>query len=116
MHTPGLGAIPFVLTNVPQTIVTVASNNPIYGETTHPMDENRSSGGSSAGDGASIACGGSIVGIGGDVAASIRVPAHACGIAGMKVSTLRPVLHVHHSSYPARMLMGEGHALLGWEM
>ncbi|KAH7707784.1 Protein FAAH-1 a [Aphelenchoides avenae] len=79
-----LGAIPFVLTNVAQTIVTVASNNPIYGETAHPMDGNRSSGGSSAGEGALIACGGSIVDIGGDVAASIRLPAHACGIAGMK--------------------------------
>jgi Asp-tRNA(Asn)/Glu-tRNA(Gln) amidotransferase A subunit family amidase len=80
-----LGAIPFVQTNVPQTLLSFGCSNPIYGTTTHPCSSARSSGGSSGGEGALIGCGGSPLGFGTDVAGSIRVPAHCCGIAGIKV-------------------------------
>jgi Asp-tRNA(Asn)/Glu-tRNA(Gln) amidotransferase A subunit family amidase len=84
-HLQELGAIIFVLTNVPQTLLTYSCENPVYGSTCHPLDKNRTSGGSSGGEGALIASGGSIVGIGSDIGGSIRIPASFCGVVGFKV-------------------------------
>lgn len=61
-HLQELGAIPFVLTNVPQTLLTYSCENPVYGSTSHPMDKERTSGGSSGGEAALVASGGSLVG------------------------------------------------------
>ena len=57
-----LGAIPFCLTNIPQTMVSYACSNPIFGITTHPLDKDRTPGGSSGGEACLIAMGGSILG------------------------------------------------------
>ena len=57
-----LGAIPFCLTNIPQTMVSYACSNPIFGITTHPLDKERTPGGSSGGEACLIAMGGSILG------------------------------------------------------
>ncbi|XP_061185996.1 vitamin D3 hydroxylase-associated protein-like [Saccostrea echinata] len=78
------GAVPFVRTNVPQTMMTFECSNPIYGRTLNPHDEDRGPGGSSGGEGALIAAGGSILGIGTDIGGSIRIPANMCGICGLK--------------------------------
>lgn len=78
------GAVPFVRTNVPQTMMTFECSNPIYGRTLNPQDTNRGPGGSSGGEGALIAAGGSILGIGTDIGGSIRIPANMCGICGLK--------------------------------
>ncbi|XP_056007091.1 vitamin D3 hydroxylase-associated protein-like isoform X2 [Ostrea edulis] len=78
------GAVPFVRTNVPQTMMTFECSNPIYGRTLNPYDEDRGPGGSSGGEGALIAAGGSILGIGTDIGGSIRIPANMCGICGLK--------------------------------
>ncbi|XP_071116840.1 vitamin D3 hydroxylase-associated protein-like [Haliotis cracherodii] len=83
------GAIPFVRTNIPQTMMTFDSSNPIYGETLNPHDETRSPGGSSSGEGALIGSGGSCLGMGSDIGGSIRIPSHMCGVCGLKPTVER---------------------------
>ena len=78
------GAIPFCRTNTPQTNLSYGCSNPIYGTTLHPMDTARTPGGSSGGEAALMALGGSILGLGTDVGGSVRVPAAFCGICGFK--------------------------------
>jgi len=82
-----LGAIPFCLTNVPQTMVSYACSNPVFGATQNPWCKGRSPGGSSGGEAALIAAGGSILGIGSDVGGSLRIPAHFSGCVGLKPTT-----------------------------
>jgi Asp-tRNA(Asn)/Glu-tRNA(Gln) amidotransferase A subunit family amidase len=60
------------------------TNNEVAGRTSNPWDLQRSAGGSSGGEAAAIAAGCSALGIGSDGGGSIRVPAHFCGIAGLK--------------------------------
>ena len=67
------GAIPFVRTNVPQLLLMPESDNAIWGCALNPYDASRSPGGSSGGEAALIAVGGSALGVGTDVAGSIRV-------------------------------------------
>ncbi len=69
---------------MPQTLKSYACGNPIYGATCNPHDKTRSPGGSTGGEGALMACGGSLIGIGSDVGGSVRTPAHMCGVVGMK--------------------------------
>ncbi|CAD6198470.1 unnamed protein product [Caenorhabditis auriculariae] len=83
-----LGAVPFVHTNIPQALLSFGCTNPIYGTTSNPHDVSRVPGGSSGGEAALIAGGGSPLGIGTDVGGSIRTPASFCGIAGFKASLL----------------------------
>lgn len=59
------------------------SSNPLFGTTVHPLNKHFTTGGSSAGEGALIASGGSILGFGTDTGGSIRCPSHLCGIAGL---------------------------------
>jgi len=82
-----LGAIPFCLTNVPQTMVSYACSNPVFGATQNPWCKGRSPGGSSGGEAALIAAGGSLLGIGSDVGGSLRIPAHFSGCVGLKPTT-----------------------------
>ncbi|NXR77735.1 VDHAP protein, partial [Pycnonotus jocosus] len=78
------GGIPFVKTNIPQTMINYDCSNPIFGQTLNPLNPQKSPGGSSGGEGALIAGGGSILGIGSDVAGSIRLPCSFCGLCGLK--------------------------------
>ncbi|NXE72501.1 VDHAP protein, partial [Cochlearius cochlearius] len=78
------GAIPFVKTNIPQTMINYDCSNLIFGQTLNPLNHQKSPGGSSGGEGALIAAGGSILGIGSDVAGSIRLPSSFCGLCGLK--------------------------------
>lgn len=78
------GGVPFCRTNIPQTNLSYGCSNPIFGETVNPYDARRTSGGSSGGEAALIATGGSIIGIGSDIGGSVRVPAAFCGVAGFK--------------------------------
>ncbi|KAK3556644.1 hypothetical protein QTP70_011294 [Hemibagrus guttatus] len=78
------GAIPFIKTNVPQGLLGYECSNPIYGRTVNPCNLEKTSGGSSGGEGALIAGGGSILGLGTDIGGSIRIPAAFCGISGLK--------------------------------
>ncbi|KAL8178746.1 UNVERIFIED_CONTAM: hypothetical protein K2H54_056058 [Gekko kuhli] len=78
------GAIPFVKTNVPQSMINYDCSNPIFGQTLNPLNHKKSPGGSSGGEGALITGGGSILGFGTDVAGSIRLPSSFCGLCGLK--------------------------------
>ena len=78
------GAVILGKTNVPQLLLVQESDNAVYGVTKNPWHTGRSPGGSSGGEGAAIATGQSPLGIGSDIGGSIRIPAHFCGVAGLK--------------------------------
>ncbi|RMC08632.1 hypothetical protein DUI87_14880 [Hirundo rustica rustica] len=83
------GAIPFAMTNVPQSLFSYDCSNPIFGRTSNPFNPQKSPGGSSGGEGALIAGGGSILGIGSDMGGSIRLPSSFCGLCGLKPTAER---------------------------
>ncbi|KFP31850.1 Vitamin D3 hydroxylase-associated protein, partial [Colius striatus] len=83
------GAIPFAVTNVPQSLFNYDCSNPIFGQTLNPLNPQKSPGGSSGGEGALIAGGGSILGIGSDIGGSIRLPSSFCGLCGLKPTAQR---------------------------
>jgi len=83
------GAIPLAATNVPELCLGAETDNLVYGRTNNPYDLTRTPGGSSGGEAALIASGGSPLGLGSDVGGSIRQPAHYCGIAGIKPTSGR---------------------------
>lgn len=78
------GAIVLGKTNVSQLLLFMESDNPLYGMTRNPWDLERTPGGSSGGEAAIIAAGGSPLGLGNDIGGSVRVPAAFCGIVGFK--------------------------------
>ncbi len=78
------GAIVLGKTNVPEFLASYESDNFITGRTNNPWDLERTPGGSSGGEAAAIAARMSPAGIGSDGGGSIRIPAHFCGIAGLK--------------------------------
>jgi Asp-tRNA(Asn)/Glu-tRNA(Gln) amidotransferase A subunit family amidase len=78
------GAIVLGVTNTPELLMAWETDNLIYGSTNNPWDLSRTAGGSSGGEAAAIAAGCSAGGVGSDGGGSIRVPAHFCGICGLK--------------------------------
>ncbi|NXM98747.1 FAAH1 hydrolase, partial [Sylvia borin] len=96
------GAIPFAMTNVPQSLFSYECSNPIFGQTLNPLNLRRGPGGSSGGEGALIAGGGSILGIGSDLGGSIRLPSSFCGLCGLKPTAER-LRWVLCPSNPARV-------------
>lgn len=83
------GAIVLAKTNVSQLAWAMEADNDLFGPTKNPYSLDRTSGGSSGGEAATIAYGGSPLGIGADGGGSIRLPSHYCGIAGIKPSWSR---------------------------
>lgn len=83
------GALPFVKTNIPMTLLSFESYNDVWGVTENPHVKGYTSGGSSGGESALIAAGGSRIGVGSDVAGSVRVPAHFAGIYSIKCTVSR---------------------------
>jgi len=78
------GAIILGVTNTPELLMAWETANLLYGRTNNPWDLSRTAGGSSGGEAAAIASGCSAGGVGSDGGGSIRVPAHFCGICGLK--------------------------------
>lgn len=78
------GAIIFGKTNVPLMLADWQSFNAVYGTTNNPWDETRAPGGSSGGSAVALAAGMSALEVGSDIGASIRNPAHYCGVYGHK--------------------------------
>jgi Asp-tRNA(Asn)/Glu-tRNA(Gln) amidotransferase A subunit family amidase len=78
------GAIVLGTTNTPEFLMAWETDNLLYGRTNNPWDLSRTSGGSSGGEAAAIASGCSAGGVGSDGGGSVRVPAHFCGICGLK--------------------------------
>jgi amidase len=83
------GAILLGKTNTPELTLSFETTNLIYGRTSNPYDAARTSGGSSGGAAAIVAAGGAPFDIGSDYGGSIRLPAHFCGVAGIKPSAGR---------------------------
>jgi Asp-tRNA(Asn)/Glu-tRNA(Gln) amidotransferase A subunit family amidase len=78
------GAIILGVTNTPELLMAWETDNLIYGRTNNPWDLSRTAGGSSGGEAAAIAARCSAGGVGSDGGGSVRVPAHFCGICGLK--------------------------------
>jgi Asp-tRNA(Asn)/Glu-tRNA(Gln) amidotransferase A subunit family amidase len=78
------GAIVLGRTNTPEMLARYDTDNPITGRTNNPWDLERTPGGSSGGEAAAIAAYCSPGGVASDGGGSIRMPAHFCGIAGLK--------------------------------
>ncbi len=78
------GGILLGKTNVPTMLADFQADNPIFGRTNNPWDRGRTSGGSSGGAAAAVAAGLTPFDIGTDLSGSIRLPAHFCGVYGLK--------------------------------
>lgn len=107
----GLGAVLYCKTNIPQTLMvsissytltsllfgahslspfqTADSHNHVFGRTLNPYNTSLTAGGSSGGEGALVAFRGSPLGVGTDVAGSVRIPALCCGVYGFRTSANR---------------------------
>ena len=80
----GAGAVLVGATNVALNLGDWQSYNPVYGTSNNPWDLKRTPGGSSGGSAAALAAGLGYLSVGSDIAGSIRVPSHFCGIYGHK--------------------------------
>ncbi len=80
------GAIPLAKTNLPEFSAWQETDNLLTGLTKNPWNLERTPGGSSGGESAAIAAGLSPIGIGSDVAISVRGPAALTGIVGLKAT------------------------------
>ena len=78
------GVTMFGKTNVPYMLADWQSFNAVYGTTNNPWDVTRTPGGSSGGSAAALAAGLTGIEAGSDIGASIRNPAHYCGVFGHK--------------------------------
>ncbi|KAL4808606.1 amidase signature domain-containing protein [Aspergillus unguis] len=81
----GAGAVLYCKTNVPTAMMIAESVNNVFGRTVNPRNRKLTSGGSSGGEAALIAFGGSRIGVGTDIGGSLRIPAACTGI-----FTIRP--------------------------
>ncbi|KAG6856910.1 hypothetical protein H0H87_012160 [Tephrocybe sp. NHM501043] len=80
------GAVPYVKTTVPITLMNLETRSDLFGRTTNPHKATHTSGGSTGGEGALLAFGGSRIGVGTDVGGSLRIPAHFSGVYTIKSS------------------------------
>ncbi len=78
------GVVLFGKTNVPLMLADWQSYNAIHGTCNNPWDVTRSPGGSSGGSAAALAAGLTGLDAGSDIGASVRNPAHYCGVFGLK--------------------------------
>ena len=79
------GAIVFGKTNVPLLSGDWQAYNDLFGVTNNPWNANKTPGGSSGGSAASVSMGFSSLEVGSDIGGSIRIPAHFCGVYGLKI-------------------------------
>jgi Asp-tRNA(Asn)/Glu-tRNA(Gln) amidotransferase A subunit family amidase len=102
----GAGAVILGKTNTPEFLNNYETDNYLVGRTNNPWDLTRTAGGSSGGESAAIAAYCSAGGIGSDGGGSIRIPAHFCGIAGLKPTPGRcsAVGHFPQIAHPGGML------------
>jgi len=80
------GAILLGKTNM---ALSVQTNSELFGRTSNPYDLGRGVGGSSGGAAAAVASGMSAFDVGSDASGSIRLPAHFCGVFGLKTTLHR---------------------------
>ena len=80
------GAIFLGKTNLHEFALGTTSEDTAFGAVKNPLDHTRSAGGSSGGSAVAVATGMGLASIGTDTGGSIRIPAAACGIVGLKPS------------------------------
>ncbi len=80
------GAVIVGKTNVPRWSTDLQTSNAVFGTTGNPWGPDRTPGGSSGGAAAAVAAGLTTVETGTDLGGSIRIPAHFCGVFGLKPS------------------------------
>ena len=78
------GAIILGKTNTAEMAMDYTTDNPVFAPTVNPYDPTLTTGGSSGGEAVAITTCMSPGGIGSDLAGSVRIPAHFCGIVGLK--------------------------------
>jgi aspartyl-tRNA(Asn)/glutamyl-tRNA(Gln) amidotransferase subunit A len=83
-HLRAAGAVFVGKTNLHEFALGTTNEDSAYGPVTHPLDPNRSPGGSSGGSAASVLAGMAFASIGTDTGGSIRIPSAACGLVGLK--------------------------------
>lgn len=93
------GGIILGKTNTPEFTMSDETDNLVYGRTNNPYDLTRTTGGSSGGAAALVACGATAFDVGTDTGNSIRMPSHFCGIAGIKPTAGRVSRAGHAISY-----------------
>ena len=104
------GAVLLGRTNTPERLAAFETDNFVTGRTNHPLDRERTPGGSSGGEAAAIASFCSPGGLASDGGGSIRIPAHFCGIAGFKPTPGRisGVGHTPPLGHPAGLMAAVG--------
>ncbi|GKZ25637.1 hypothetical protein AbraIFM66951_007095 [Aspergillus brasiliensis] len=100
-----MGAVLYVKTNVPQSLMMSDSYNHVFGQSINAFNKQLISGGSSGGEGALVGTGGSVVGIGTDIGGSIRIPANLQGLYSICPTTGRvpwncSFMHQHYMVPP----------------
>lgn len=83
------GAVIVGHTNVPPFLSDYKTDNQLFGRTNNPWDLDRTPGGSSGGAAAALAAGLTPVEVGSDLAGSLRLPSHFCGVYGLKTTENR---------------------------
>ncbi|KAJ5459773.1 uncharacterized protein N7458_001325 [Penicillium daleae] len=94
-----LGAVLYVKTNLPQSMMMSDSYNHVFGQCVNPLNRNLISGGSSGGESSLVAARGSALGIGTDIGGSIRIPASLCGLYGLSPT---PGRHPYERGSPSQ--------------
>jgi aspartyl-tRNA(Asn)/glutamyl-tRNA(Gln) amidotransferase subunit A len=83
-HLKSAGAVFIGKTNLHEFAFGTTNEDSGWGPARHPLDPSRSPGGSSGGSAISVRTGMSIASVGTDTGGSIRIPAAACGVVGLK--------------------------------
>lgn len=83
------GAIIFVRTTQPQTLMHLECDHSVYGRTVNPFNRNLTSGGSTGGEGALLGMKASPLGVGTDIGGSVRSPAANNGVYGLRPTSFR---------------------------
>lgn len=83
------GAVILGKTNCAEMALDYTSDNLVFGRTVNPHDARRTPGGSSGGCAAAVAACLTAGSLGSDLAGSIRIPAHFCGVAGLRPTAAR---------------------------
>lgn len=89
------GAIILGKTNLPVLSADYRADNPIFGRTNNPWNLERTPGGSTGGGAAALATGLTPLELGSDLAGSVRIPAHYCGVYALKPTEHRVPLTGH---------------------
>jgi amidase len=105
------GAVILGRTNCPAFSYRWFTTNLIHGDTKNPRDPGITPGGSSGGAGAAVAAGIGHIAHGTDIAGSIRYPAYACGVHGLRPTVGR--IPAFNASLPERTIAAQSSAVSG---